>query len=388
MKDIFHIAKLISKEKVGDLTEEEQRILREWLANNKNNQAAYDHASDGKLIQKSHDLYYKINREKSWKKVTNEIPELNRTKVIRLRSVLKWAAVILLPLLATTFLLNEVYWNADDVVVEAGKAQAVLELENGQTIYLEDHQGKDIKSGKAKVATNTNNNLIYNKGVAQEEQLAYNTIKTPIQGEYSMILSDGTKVWLNAKSELRYPVKFGKANREVNLKGEAYFEVAKDSSKAFVVHIANGSEVKVLGTEFNVMAYDDEEEVQTTLVEGKVQFAFNDEQVILLPGKQSGLNRNTNQIEVRKVKTNQYSAWKDGKFVFSREPLSSVFRKISRWYGVTVKCDDQELLNRRISGMMNKYENVSELIQLLEEVSPVDIEINKQELIVSRKTAN
>jgi ferric-dicitrate binding protein FerR (iron transport regulator) len=385
MKDIFHIAKLISKEKVGDLSVEEQKILQEWLASNENHQAAYNLAADGERIKKNHDLYSKINEEKSWTKITNEIPELKKTKVIKLRAALKWAAVILFPLLATTFLLNEVYWSADDVVVEAGKAQAVLELENGQTILLEDYQGKTIKSGKEQVATNTNNNLIYNKGVAQEEQLAYNTIKTPVQGEYSMVLSDGTRVWLNAKSELRYPVKFGKGKREVNLSGEAYFEVAKDSSKAFVVHIANGSEVKVLGTEFNVMAYEDEEEVQTTLIEGKVQFAHNDEEVILSPGKQSGLNRNTNQIEVRKVKTYQYSAWKDGKFVFSREPLSSVFRKISRWYGVDVKCDDQELLNRRISGVMNKYENVSKLIDLLEEVSPVDIEINKHELIVSRK---
>lgn len=385
MKDTFHISQLISKEKLGHLSEEEKVELHAWLSQQESNQKAYEQASDSKLIQKNHQLYTKLNKEHSWNKVTQQHPELKTRSIIRMRTALKWAAAILLPLLATTYLVNELDWNSNEQVVEAGKPKATLQLENGKTIYLEDYQGKVIKSGKEKLATNADNNLVYNQGEAVEELLAYNTITTPVQGEYSMVLSDGTKVWLNAQSQLEYPVKFGKGKREVKLKGEAYFEVARDTSKTFIVHIDNGADVEVLGTEFNVMAYDDEEEVQTTLVEGKVRFAYQKDEVILSPGKQSSLSRISDKIEVREVKTYQYSAWKDGKFVFSREPLASVFRKMSRWYGVEVNCKDQELLNRRISGVMNKYENVSQLIKLIEEVSPIEIEQDKQMLTVRKK---
>ncbi|WP_461643517.1 FecR family protein [Labilibaculum euxinus] len=385
MKNIFHIAELITKQKVGQLTNEEEMLLADWISEKKSNQEAYHQASDSQQIRKKHDLYAKVDRKKSWSKITDQVPELVNRPIVYIRTALKWAAVILLPLFATTYLLNEVYWSSNQVIVEAGSAKASLKLSNGKTIYLEDFQGKEIKSGKEKLATNLNHNLIYQQGETRGEVLEYNTIVTPVKGEYAMVLSDGTKVWLNAQTELEYPVKFGKGKREVTLKGEAYFEVSKDAARPFTVHMNDGSDVEVLGTSFNVMAYDDEAEVQTTLVEGKVKFAYGGNQVLLAPGEQAGLDRNSNQIRVREVKTYEYSAWKDGKFVFNREPLGSVFRKMSRWYGVEINCKDDALLNRRISGVLNKYEDIDKLISLIEEVSPVEISLNQKGLFVSGK---
>ncbi|MBN2597455.1 MAG: FecR domain-containing protein [Marinifilaceae bacterium] len=385
MKEIFKIAELISKEKVGELTDEERIQLNDWKAKGETEQAAYFYSSDSNRIQKKHDLYSKIDQDKSWRKITGQLPELASRPVIRMRTVLKWAAMFLLPILAATYLVNEVYWNNDQVIVEAGSSKATLKLSNGKTIYLEDFQDREIKSGKEKLATNFDNYLIYQKGEAQEEKMEYNTIRTPIKGEYAMVLSDGTKVWLNAQTELVYPVKFGKGKREVKLKGEAYFEVTKDTMRPFKVLISSGSDVEVLGTQFNVMAYEDEAEVQTTLVEGKVKFALGEQQLILDPGEQSVLNRSNNSIEVREVDTYQFSAWKDGKFVFNKEPLGSVFRKMSRWYGVDIACDDEFVLNRRISASMDKYENIDKLISLIEEVSPVKIDLDQKEIIVRTK---
>ena len=385
MKEIFHIAELISKEKLGALTAEEKEYLANWKAEGEAEQEAYFYSSDSNRIQKKHDLYSKIDQGKSWNKITDQLPELVSRPVIKMRTVLKWAAMFLLPILATTYLVNEVYWVNDQVIVEAGSSKATLKLSNGKTIYLEDFQDREIKSGKEKLATNYDNYLIYQKGEAHEEKMEFNTMRTPIKGEYAMVLSDGTKVWLNAQTELVYPVKFGNDKREVKLKGEAYFEVAKDSKRPFTVLINSGSDVEVLGTQFNVMAYEDEAEVQTTLVEGKVKFALGERQLILDPGEQSVLNRSDNSIEVREVDTYQFSAWKDGKFVFKKEPLGSVFRKMSRWYGVDITCDDELVLNRRISASMDKYENVEKLISLIEEVSPVEINLNQNEMTITRK---
>jgi len=382
MKEIYDIAKLISKEKVGDLTVDEQQELAEWKLKN---ESSYRQASDSKQIQKKHELYGRIDQEKSWEKIANQVPEL-KTKVIRLRTVMKWAAIIMLPLLATTYMLNEVYWSQESVIVEAGSSKATLELSNGKTIYLEDYQGKDIKSGKEKLASNTNNELVYQQGDAIEEALKYNTIKTPIQGEYYMQLSDGTRIWLNAQTEIQFPEKFGKGKREVKLiSGEAYFAVAKEKERSFDVYLNDGSRVEVLGTEFNVMAYQDEVEIQTTLVEGRVQFSKESKDVILKPGEQVGLNLASNKMEVREVRTSIYTAWKDGKFVFNREPMESVLRKMSRWYGVKVICDDEVVLKRRISGVTDRYEDIDKLIDLIEEISPIDLELEDDHLLVSRK---
>lgn len=382
MKDIYEVAKLISKEKVGELTVDEQQQLIQWKSKN---EKSYMLASDSKQIQKKHGLYSKIDREKSWEKITKQVPDL-KPKVIELRTILKWAAVIMLPLLATTYMLNEVYWSKNPVIVEAGSSKAVLELSNGKTIYLEDYQGIDIKSGKEKLASNTNNELIYQQGEAIGEALKYNTIKTPVQGEYFMKLSDGTKVWLNAQTEIQFPEKFGKNKREIKLiSGEAYFAVTKNKNRPFDVYLNNGAKVEVLGTEFNVMAYQDEDEIQTTLVEGSVKFAKNNDEIILKPGEQSGLHVETGQIQVREVKTDIYTAWKNGKFVFNREPMESVLRKMSRWYGIQVICDDEAVLQRRISGVTDRYEDIDKLINLIEEISPIELELEDDHLLVSRK---
>ena len=162
----------------------------------------------------------------------------------------------------------------------------------------------------------------------------YNTLRVPRGGEYSITLSDGTIVYLNAESELRYPVKFVGEDRQVYLSGEAYFDVVHDKTHPFVVDVKN-STVRVLGTSFDVRAYADEDEVLTTLVQGSVRFSAGKESVILGPGEQAVLDK-SGRVETREVDTYLYTAWKDGVFAFKRQRLEEVMKVVARWYDVNV----------------------------------------------------
>lgn len=164
MKEIFQIAKLISKEKFGDLSTEERRELDVWLTENGRNSLAYEQATNPDLIKNEHELFEKMDVDKSWEKLTKKAPSLLNRKVIRMKTVLRWVAALLLPLLATTYLVNDIYWNPETVIVEAGGAKATLQLANGELIYLEDFQNKEIKSGKEKLAVNSDNKLAYHEG--------------------------------------------------------------------------------------------------------------------------------------------------------------------------------------------------------------------------------
>ena len=383
MEKLFQMAKLIFARKIGKLEEEEERQLQDWLSENPNKLGWYKNASDDYKIIQEFELYKKINSEKSWNKIISQIPELNKKSPFQWKIFVKWAAVWLLPFALTLYIISN-YQDTDENV-QTAKNNVSLILEDGKEIDLISQQEKVIRSKKGELATNSNHQLIYKKGEQESSTLTYNTIITPVKGEYFLELSDGTKVWLNAQTKLKFPVKFGPNKREVDLIGEACFEVKKDKIKKFIVNIDEGSKIEVLGTTFNVMAYADEQEIQATLVEGKIQFSHSNSSVNIIPGEQSRYNKLSKQVKVHHVNVSDYLAWKEGKFVFSREPLNSVFRKISRWYGVHIECKDSLLLNRRVSAKIDKYEEIEKLIELLEEVSPVKFQWKEGNLLATER---
>lgn len=169
------------------------------------------------------------------------------------------------------------------------------------------------------------------------ESEIYSTLVVPTGGFYPLELSDGTRVWLNSESELRFPVKFLSDKRQVTLKGEAYFTVKKDSTKPFIVHIENAS-VEVLGTTFNINTYGDDENIYTTLVNGSVRFVSekNKQEVILKPGMQSVMNTRTGNTDIRQVDVQDYISWKEGRFVFHSMTLESIMQQLRRWYDIQV----------------------------------------------------
>jgi len=197
-------------------------------------------------------------------------------------------------------------------------------------------------------------------------RLIYNVLNVPRGGEFSLILADGTQVWVNSDSRLRYPVQFGSGKREVFLQGEAYFEVAEDSEHPFVVHTSLG-QVEVLGTEFNIQDYADESQVITTLVNGVVKYAATDgENCLLKPGFQVVDEVGTEKLQIREVNLDEYVGWKNGLYIFYDDTLEKIMQRISRNYDVEVEFKNENLKKLRFSGELERYDQVEAFLRIVE----------------------
>ncbi len=217
--------------------------------------------------------------------------------------------------------------------------QAILTLSNGSVIILDSTKNGIItKQGNVKIIKLDSGQLAYSpqssNGTTSSE-ISYNTISTPRAAQYQVVLSDGTKVWLNAASSLRFPTSFSGQDRRVELTGEGYFEVSKNKGKPFHVQVGT-VEVEVLGTHFNIMAYEDEAAIQTTLLEGSVKVSYKSQSDLLKPGKQAILNRDDNKLTTGDANVQQVVAWKNGYFYFDKSDVKTIMRQVSRWYDLDI----------------------------------------------------
>lgn len=245
-----------------------------------------------------------------------------------------------------------------------GGNKALLTLANGSTIVLTGAQNGKLANQGGVVVNKTADGLISYADSKQNtslKTLVYNTATTPRGGQYQFILSDGTKVWLNSSSSIRYPVEFIGNERRVELTGEAYFEVAHNAAKPFRV-ISNGQTVEVLGTHFNINAYNDESVIKTTLLEGSVKVSSQGVSNIIKPGEQSQFNNGN--FNVKSVDVDEAVAWKNGFFYFEDNSIQEVMRQLSRWYDVDIKYDGQ-LPARRFSGEISRDVNASQILDIL-----------------------
>ena len=209
----------------------------------------------------------------------------------------------------------------------------------------------------------------------------YNTIQVPRGGEYSLTLADGTRVWLNSQSSLRFPVAFRGEERRVQLTGEAYFEVTP-GRKRFIVETKSVA-VRVLGTAFDVNAYEDETVIRTTLVRGKVEIlAGGKEACVLQPGQQSVVERATGKTGVLQVNTSLYTQWKDGRFVFRDHTLEDIMRTLARWYDMEYEFVDPGLQQQRFYGVINRFEDVKGLLAQFEKTGKVKFEYEGNRVII------
>lgn len=270
-----------------------------------------------------------------------------------------------------------------------GSNKAILTLANGSKIALDGSKnGKIAEQFGTSIQKTNNGQLIYNsKHQDTEGQLAYNTVEIPKGGQYQLILQDGTKVWLNAASSLRYPLAFPVNERRVELTGEAYFEVAKNKAKPFKV-FTKRQKVEVLGTHFNVNAYPDEATTKTTLLEGSVSVSSlqSNAKIIIKPGEQSSLEGDAGgtTINSEEIDTDEAVAWKNGYFMFENEPLESILRKISRWYDVDIEYQEGDLTHKLFSGTLSRYSDVSKVLKKLELTQSVHFSINGRRIMVMK----
>ena len=239
-----------------------------------------------------------------------------------------------------------------------GWNKAILKLDKGRQIVLDSNSTLQVEN--AHVA---NGEVAYTAGAG----VSYNTLETPRGGQYRMVLPDGSKVWLNSASSLHYPTSFNQPTRQVELTGEAYFEIAEDKAKPFIVK-TRSEQVLVLGTGFNIMAYGDEDAVRTTLVQGSVKLVSGKNEQLLTPGQQGRLAGN--QFMVSRPDMEQVLAWKNGMFNLNGADINALMRQVMRWYDVEVVYKEN-LSNIEFSGIISQRKDVHQLLEILEETGKV-----------------
>lgn len=261
-----------------------------------------------------------------------------------------------------------------------GSNKAILTLADGSEIQLDDSQkGNIANQGGIKVIKLDNGILAYN-GTDTGASMMYNTIRTPRGGQYEIVLPDGTHAWLNSASTLRFPTRFSGPQREVNLAGQGYFEVAKNTSHPFIVH-AGPTDIKVLGTSFDIMAYADEPECNTTLVDGAVLVNHQGADHLLKPGQQARLDLTTRSMGIRTADVEEVIAWKNGKFQFGKSNIKTIMRQIARWYDVEIEYRG-DLSDIQLSGIISRKGDVTQLLDALEETGDVHFMTENNKIIV------
>jgi hypothetical protein len=341
--------------------------------------------------------------DRIWAKLKTEIEPV---RVVPVRSPFKkWLQVAAAVIVVTISAYLYKHYNSNEASLEPvvnktrpvntditpGGNKALLTLADGKQIVLE-----NAKSGLLAQEENTTikkedgDILVYNSQGTEMVQSPFNTISVPRGGHYRVVLPDGSKVWLNASSSLRFPTAFAGAERTVELRGEAYFEVEKNERMPFIVTVtnerkyegdaSNNMRIQVLGTHFNVMAYEDEPNAVTTLLEGSVRVSNNVNNVLLKPGQQA-LSNNANKLRVSAGDTEGAVAWKNGYFKFSNENIRSIMNKISRWYNVDIEYKGK-VPEKNLWGTVSRFEDVSEVLKTLELTGSIHFKLEGKRLIV------
>lgn len=266
--------------------------------------------------------------------------------------------------------------------IAPGQNKAVLTLGDGSSIVLDGAgSGTLAEQGNTSVTKSGKGELVYKSNNLASATPVYNTVSTPKGGQYHIVLPDGTKVWLNAASSLRFPTSFIGKERRVETSGEVYFEVAHNAKMPFIVKV-DAAEVSVLGTHFNIMAYPDEKVMKTTLLEGSVKVTKSGREALLAPGQQARLTNSSDNIRIlNDIDTDKEMAWKNGYFQFEDENLEGIMRQVSRWYDVEVTYEGN-VSREHFTGRLPRNANVSKVLKILS-LSGVKFRIEGKSIIVT-----
>ncbi|MEO9020777.1 MAG: FecR family protein [Ginsengibacter sp.] len=374
-----YFQKLLSRYKDGSCTPNEVRELFDFFKLHESDNAIEED------LRKEFDLIFNNASE----------VESAPAKVIRLHPFRKYAiaAAASIAIIFSFYFLfvtkksdrdnNEPLANKD--VIIPGHKQAVLTMDNGKTVLLDSSSvGKIADLSGTVVSLDKNGELLYDASNAkQEERIISNTVSTPTGGFFKIVLPDGSNVWLNSESELTFPSKFLGSERNVMLKGEGYFEVAKNKENPFRVHLAQGEEITVLGTVFNVMTYANEPSQKITLLEGSINLSKSGISKILKPGQQAIVSNE--QIDIKNEAAIDHEiAWKNGLFDFQDDDLPAILRQISRWYNVDIAYNASNHVGHYV-GSIRKSSGINEVLKMLELAGDVNFSIVGRKIIVNEK---
>ena len=388
----FLIAKLIIKEFFRQLSPEQQEELDFWK---EKNQETYNFLYDSNNYEERKAKLASIDISKEWRLFQKR----NNKKHKTIYQVFKYAASIIILLSLTTLTYWWVYLknedNAKEIVsleIPHGEKMAKLILSNGKSVQLNPGLLKELREADGTVISNDSLMLSYKEFEKDKKQKStpdlHNELHVVRGGEYFLVLSDGTRVWLNSLSTLKYPVRFSGKDRIVELTGEAYFEVAHDTEHCFVVRNKD-YDIRVLGTCFNVSCYNDDDELVTTLVEGNIEITnikgAPDKEFNLLVNDQLIFNRLNLSVKLQKVDAKVYSSWTEGSFIFENESLEKIFQKLQRWYNINVFFIEDDARYLEFTGLLPRFKNFEDILEMLETISDVEFVIKDQSILISVK---
>ena len=365
----------------GIADEKEVASLNTWLKNSTKNYEYYERLcknyNSDKLELGAEDL------KKSWNKIKPQKTFFNKLSVKR---AVQYAAAVLLPLFfaAGVMLLTDTPSQTGKTThkIRPGASKAILKLSDGQLIELNANKTQVIKDNEGGVLGIDSIDLLkYNQKNEEAAITSFNTIQIPRGGNYQLVLSDGTKVWLNSESSLTYPVSFAGNSREVFLTGEAFFDVKSDQTAPFIVKTSI-TDIKVYGTQFNVMGYENDDVIETTLVKGNIAVLVKGQETLINPGQQARINKNSKKMFVNEVNVDLYTAWKDGIFRFEQMTLQQMAYKLERWYDVKFFFANEDVKGKRFTGAVRRETNFEFFIDLIEETTKVKIDINDKTVLV------
>lgn len=380
------IIRLIPDYCAGTLDKEKAAVLRKWIDAKEENRQFFEKCLQAYKMNRMVFGMENIHTGKAWHIIERRIYRKNRLRIKMLWSVAAVLAVLMTVALSLLFRLPSDNANTELIKVvriEPGTTKATLELANGTQIDLTQNDLKEI--------TEQNGGLIINdtlKGLQYElsefdkvKAPVFHTITVPVGGEYHFTLSDGSKVWINSGSELVFPALFVGEKREVFVKGEVYFEVAHREDNPFVVH-AGEADIRVLGTKFNVAAYPEESCIRTTLAQGKVSVDFAGRQVELIPGFQAVADKAGKKLDKGEVDVSMYISWIKGVFEYENMTLASITTQLSRWYDVEFEFSAPEYKDRRFTGVVKKYDDLNDVLKVIEKTTDVRFVINGKNIAV------
>jgi transmembrane sensor len=363
----------------GHASTVEEKELFDWIMENDDQAPLREHITS--LLQETAGNLPEVDWEHLYQKIRDQSMPVRKPDFNR-----RWwmAAAAIVIAIAGYLVVNQKSGQPQTPAVvqdvQPGHNGAILTLAGGKKIVLDSLGDGTVITQENSTASIVNGQLVYNS-TRPATELRYNTITTPRGRQYTLLLPDGSKVWLNAASQITYPTAFANNERTVTISGEAYFEIAKDKTKTFRVNVDNRSVVKVTGTHFNINSYGDEGTISTTLLEGSVTVSAGTHQLHLQPNQQA-IQFSLDSLAVNTdADIAQVTAWKNGLFNFNHAGLHTVMQQLSRWYDIDVKYEG-ELPDRRFRGKITRDLNLSQVLKLMEDVG-IKFRIEGKTLIVT-----
>ena len=382
------IVRLLQLYLLGDITEEERQELEDWCEEAPRNRKLFEQICQEDLFSKERYVYEKIHDTKAFSVFEK------RVRKVSSRSIGNWwkyAAVLLFPILVVGSwkLMHEteqVSIVASSVApIQPGCSQAVLVLDDGRKVFLKEEEEGVISEDKEITVTGEKDRLVYTSSEGKNvDEIRFNELEVPRGGEYKVRLADGTLVYLNSATRMKYPVKFDEKERKVYLSGEAYFEVAKDPERPFFVEM-EGVEVRVYGTSFNVNTHQ-EGNIQTVLVKGSigVKVLSSGMESMIRPGQMAEFKQGNTKVDVKDVNVAVYTDWKDGIFRFENQRLEDILTVLSNWYDVDVFYQTPSVKELHFSGYMERYKDVRVILDAITLSTGVTFSIQGKTIIVSK----